>query len=262
MSQELKIAILPYDVAWGDKEENLLSIGERLRRVDSNTDIVVLPELFTTGVVSDSSMVVNLAETNQDKTIRTMMYWAYEHKFAICGSFLATTSGNYYNRAFFIEPSGEVTFYDKRHLFSLEGEPEHFVQGKNKCEIIRYRGWNIFIVLSNDIRFPIWCRNIENQYDIMITIASWPSLQAYSWRQLLIARAIENQAYVVGGNRGGSDDYGLYNVDDSICVDFKGNIISQIDTKNIIYAHLSNEELKSFRQKYPNWKDADKFTLL
>lgn len=262
MSQELKIAILPYDVAWGDKEENLLSIGERLRRVDNNTDIVVLPELFTTGVVTDPSMVVNLAETNQDKTIRTMMYWAFEHNLAICGSFLATTSGNYFNRAFFIEPSGEVTFYDKRHLFSIDGEPEQFIKGNDKCEIIRYRGWNIYMVVGYDMRFPVWCRNIENRYDIMLAMASWPNTRAYSWRQLLIARAIENQAYVIGGNRSGSDDYGIYDIGDSIIIDFKGNIISQLDTKNIIYAQLSKQELLMYRQKFPQCNDADKFTLL
>lgn len=261
MFQPLKVAVLPYDIAWGDKEENLLSIGELIRRVDNDVDLVVLPELFTTGVLRDETMIINMAETNQDKTIRTLTRWASFYNIAICGSFLATTSDKYYNRAFFVEPSGEITFYDKHHLFSIGGESNLFSQGQDLPKIIRYRGWNIAMIICYDLRFPVWCRNVENKYDILISIANWPSSRSYAWRQLLIARALENQAYVVGANRSGSDDYGSYDICDSICINFKGELIGDIKSQ-IIYATFDKSELDSYKSKFSVWTDADKFELI
>ena len=261
MSHPLKIAIIPYDIAWGDKDENLLSIGEKLGRVESDTDIVVLPEMFTTGVLNDPAMVANLAETNQDRTMMALCRLASFFNFAICGSFLATTSGNYYNRAFFVEPSGEVTYYDKKHLFTVGGEDALFSAGDQQSEIIRYRGWNISLAVCYDLRFPVWNRNVNNRYDIKIFVANWPSSRSYAWQHLLIARAIENQSYVVGANRVGGDDYGTYSIDDSMCIDYLGKIISEKSADNILYSVADYEKLMSFRRKFPVWKDADVFSL-
>lgn len=257
----LKIAIIPHDIVWGDKEENLLSIAELLHKVERDTDLVILPELFTTGVISDSSMINDLAEPNSGKTIETVHRWASYFKFAICGSFIATTASNYYNRAFFIEPSGDENFYDKKHLFSIGGESQIFSQGTCNAPIIRYRGWNIKMIVCYDLRFPVWCRNRLNNYDLLIVPANWPLSRAYPWNQLLIARAIENQCYVIGANRSGKDDFGIYDIADSKVINCKGEPIQSSIEQGIIYAELSKEKLETFRAKFPVWNDADIFSI-
>lgn len=261
-NNELKVAIIPYDIVWADKDENLMSVSHLLRYVDADTDIVVLPEMFTTGFITDNTMVSTLAETNTGKTIDAVHRWADFFKFAICGSFIASTASGFYNRAFFIEPSGDETFYDKKHLFSIGGESKVYNQGDKVSPIVRFRGWNIKFVVCYDVRFPMWCRNIDNNYDVMIATANWPTSRSYAWNQLLIARAIENQSYVVGANRSGKDDYGTYSESDSVIIDYKGNQIGERDASGIIYAQMSQEKLLAFRTKFPVWKDADRFQLI
>lgn len=268
MENTLNIAILPYDIVWGDKEENILSIGECLKTISNDTDIVVLPEMFTTGFITDMPLVNNLCESNSGRTIYMLRHWAKLYNFAICGSFIASTGSTMYNRAFFIEPSGEETFYDKKHLFSIGRENDVYSPGSKNKPIVRFRGWNISFAVCYDLRFPVWCRNIENEYDVLIFVANWPSSRSYAWQQLLIARAIENQSYVIGANRSGDDDFGHYDVNDSIIFDYKGTPITK-STESISqcrfpikYATLSSENLLRFRNKFPVWKDADKFQIL
>ncbi len=257
----MKVAIIPHDIVWADKEDNLLTIADMLGRIDSDTDIVVLPEMFATGFVTDMSIVSSLAEPNTGKTIEMMHRLSQKHNFAICGSFIAATADGYYNRAFFIEPSGDEAFYDKKHLFSIGDEGKVYNSGEFKSPIIRFRGWNINLVVCYDIRFPLWCRAIDNNYDILVAVANWPQSRSYAWNQLLIARAIENQSYVVGANRSGNDDYGAYSIDDSIIVDFKGHKINNGAKSNVIYAVLDKNKLQEFRAKFPVWKDSDRFEL-
>lgn len=257
----LKVAVIAYDIAWGDKEENLLSVATLLERVEHGTDIVVLPELFSTGYVQEESVIQECAEPLSGKTMDAVRRWAKHYGFAICGSYMASTAGAFYNRAFFIEPSGDENFYDKRHLFSMSRESRLFNSGTRQSPIVRYRGWNISMVICYDIRFPAWCRNRDNRYDLLLVPANWPSVREHAWKHLLIARAIENQAYVVGANRSGRDDCGGYLIEQSIVVDYKGKIVNERRDGEIIYASLSHDLLSEFRRKFPVWNDADDFTL-
>lgn len=258
---KLKVAVVSHDIAWGDKEENLLGVAELLNKVEKDTDLVVLPELFSTGYIQDESMIAEYAEPLSGKTMDAIRRWSKYFGFAICGSYMASTAGAYYNRAFLVEPSGDETFYDKRHLFSLSQEGQVFSAGTQRPPIIRYRGWNISMIICYDLRFPVWCRNNGSLYDLLVVPANWPQSRGYAWEQLLIGRAIENQSYVIGANRSGRDDYGEYLVEQSIVVDYKGQKINLCRKKEISHAVLSRDALLEFREKFPVWKDADEFNL-
>ena len=182
---------------------------------------------------------------------------AARNNIAIAGSFIADSGGSLYNRAFFIEPSGEETFADKRHLFTMAGEHNSFSYGRDRLAV-RFRGWNIAVVVCYDIRFPVWCRNVQNEYDLLIAVANWPKVRVNAWNQLLIARAIENEAYVCGVDCSGTDNNGFEYDGSSMAVDFKGKDISvERDSQEsdpgtrILYANLSKEKLEAFRSKFP-----------
>ena len=155
---KLKIAVVQQDIAWADKEENLISTASNLNRVAPDTDLVVLPELFTTGFVQDPDLMERLAEGNDGHTMDDVHRWAKYFRFAVCGSYLAKENGKYYNRAFFVEPGGDEYFYDKRHLFSLSGEDKIYTRGEKESPVIRYMGWNMKLFVCYDLRFPVWCK--------------------------------------------------------------------------------------------------------
>jgi predicted amidohydrolase len=180
----------------------------------------------------------------------------------IIGSFLANTAAQLYNRAFFIEPNGDETYYDKRHLFSFGGEDKVFNHGLTKAPIVRFRGFNIKLVVCYDLRFPVFCRNVKNNYDLLVVIANWPKSREKVWRTLLAARAMENECYVCGVNRCGTDPAGVeYPEGSSLVIDFKGKVIAQRMNSPVITADLSPALLAQFREKFPAWRDADDFTL-
>ena len=262
-SRNLNIVLIEDQIVWGDKAANLEQLRRNMANLPIGTDLVVLPELFSTGfITSDRDLASSLAERNTGDTIAELHRMANEHQVAIAGSFLAATAAQLYNRAFFIEPGGEDTFYDKRHLFTFGGENQVFNAGRGKAPIIRFRGFNIKLIVCYDLRFPVFCRNERNNYDVLLVVANWPLARQSAWRQLLIARAIENECYVCGVNRSGTDASGLdYSEASSIIVDFKGKIIAQRVSGPIIPAELSPAELTRFREKFPAWRDADQFTL-
>ena len=262
-SRNLNIALIEDNIHWGDKQANLEQLQQNLKNIAEDTDLVVLPELFTTGFITgDRDLAASLAEWNTGDTIRLLHQLANQYQIAITGSFLANTAAQLYNRAFFIEPNGEETFYDKRHLFSFGGEDHVFNAGHDKAPIIRYRGFNMKLIVCYDLRFPVFCRNERNNYDALIVVANWPQARLNAWRQLLIARAIENECYVCGVNRSGTDAAGVeYAEGSSFVIDFKGKIIAQRMTSPIIQAELSPAQLARFREKFPAWRDADLFTL-
>ncbi len=257
----MKIASIPLDIACADPTENLLAIEGKLRSLDPDTDIVVLPELFTTGFISDNEQIKATAETNGGHTVATIRLWAAHFNVAICGSFLACINDHFYNRGFFIEPSGEEKFCDKAHLFSLSEESETLSRGNERIPTIRFRGWNISFIICYDLRFPVWCRNVDLSYDIMIVPANWPTARKSAWETLIKARAIENQAYYVACNRSGIDDYGEYSPEMTFSSDYKGNSISTLKN-GIIYTTLNKEKLEEFRRKFPVWKDNDRFEII
>lgn len=259
MNETLNIALIATDIIPQDKEKNLANLGSSLEKIEKGTDIVVLPELFSTGFIKDVDKISEAAEPVSGKTMQILHSYADKFGFAIAGSYLCKVANSILNRGFFIEPGGDEYFYDKKHLFSLSPEKTLLDPGYNRSPIIRYRGWNISMIICYDLRFPAWCRNINNGYDLLLVPANWPNARAYAWKQLLIARAIENQAYIAGANRSGKDNFGDYN-DLSFVFNPTGEPIGkQKDT--IVYATLSKKAIDDIRKYLPVVNDADHFDI-
>ena len=257
ISRNLRIALIEDNVAWADKHANLEQLSRNLQNVSDGTDIVVLPELFTTGFMVDDN-ARELAERNTGDTMRYLRDLSRYYNVAFAGSFLASTASQLYNRAFFIEPNDDEIFYDKRHLFTMSGEQNVYNRGVTDAPIFRFRGMNIKLIVCYDLRFPVFCRNVNNSYDVLLVVANWPKVRLNAWKTLLQARAIENECYVCGVNRCGTDPKGLeYALGGSWIIDYKGKIIGQRGTSPIIEADLSPADLSRFREKFPAWRDAD-----
>ena len=257
--ESIRISIIQTDIVWENKQENLRLLHEKLQSLRGITEIVVLPEMFSTGFSMQSDM---LAEANSGETITTLKQWASLFQVAICGSYITVDNGRYYNRAFFLTPEGEEFYYDKRHLFRMGREAEHFSVGDKRL-IIPYRGWNICLLVCYDLRFPVWSRNVNNEYDLLIYVANWPIPRRLVWDTLLRARALENQCYVCGVNRVGTDGYQLsYNGGSKVYSAFGEEIGSIPDEKEgITTVSVNLTALHQFREKFPVWKDADEFHL-
>lgn len=260
---DLKVALYPMPIVWGDKEANLATLEEALENTHHATDLFVIPETFSTGFPAglDKEAVRGLAERNTGQTVDRLRELAERFNVAIAGSFMADSGGSLYNRAFFIEPNGDETFADKRHLFTMAGEQKAFSRGYDRLHV-RYRGWNIAMIVCYDLRFPVWCRNRMNEYDCLIAVANWPTVRVDAWNKLLFARAIENEAYVVGVDCKGTDTGGFEYDGSSFAIDFKGKDITvRPEGSDVLYATLSREKLDKFRAKFPAFRDADDFSI-
>lgn len=258
----MKICAIPFDIVYASPEENIIAVECALRLVEPDTDLVVLPELFTTAFVPDIDSVEKLAESNDGTTVESLRRWAKSFGFAVAGSFLATDgAGHYFNRGFFMEPSGTVTFYDKRHLFPLSTEDKVYTPGRDMAPRISYLGWVFRIVICFDIRFPVWTRNRpDDMYDVLIVPSNWPHSRADQFKILLAARAVENQIYVVGADRSGKDAYGEYLDIDSGIYENLGKPVH--DTrKGLIYAVLDKESLHEGRRRFPAYVATDKWSI-
>ena len=255
----IRISIIQTTIVWENKEENLRLLHEKLQSLCGTTEIVVLPEMFSTGFSMQSEL---LAEPITGATITTLKQWASLYQVAICGSYIAEDKGHFYNRAFFLTPEGEEYYYDKHHLFRMGQESEHFSAG-NKRLIIPYLGWNICLLVCYDLRFPVWSRNVNNEYDLLIYVANWPIPRRLAWDVLLRARALENQCYVCGVNRIGTDGYRLHYNGGSVVYSALGEEITSLpdgqDDSTTVTINLTT--LQRFREKFPVWKDADLFQL-
>lgn len=256
---QLRISLVQSSLLWEDREANLSCFREKLKRLKGKSDLAILPEMFTTGF---SMQVASLADTTDGDTIQTIKGWAKEFDLAISGSFIAKENGNYYNRGFFITPSGDCHTIDKRHLFRM-GKEDHYYSPGNSREVFHYKGWNIRLLICYDLRFPVWSRNVDNAYDLLIYVANWPEVRATAWKTLLPARAVENMAFVCGVNRVGTDRHGFAYSGDSAVYCPKGKKILHLPahketTRTCI---LDKHELNRLREKFPVWKDADTFTL-
>jgi len=259
MEQEtLRIAVFQLDLVWESPADNRTKIDEWLQKASRKMDVVFLPEMFTTGF---SMNVAELAEPMDGETIQWMKSRCAEHQLAMCGSLIIKENGQYFNRLVFVEPSGEIHFYNKRHLFTMCHEGTHFQQGTERL-IVTYKGWRICPLICYDLRFPVWARN-RNEYDILVYVANWPQARIEAWNTLLKARAIENQTYVVGANRVGVDESKILYSGNSQLIDPKGTQLSAIADhhKGIVYAGFSHGELMDFRKKFPVLDDADSFVI-
>lgn len=254
----MKVSILQTKLIWEDIEANFSSIEEQLSKVPANTEIVVLPEMFTTGF---SMKPEELAEGYPGKTVEWMQRMAKFKRTAITGSYIANVDGKYFNRMIFALPNGQVYVYDKRHLFRMAEEDKHYSAG-GKRVVVTYKGWRILLQVCYDLRFPVWMRN-RNDYDLIILVANFPERRRYAWNSLLVARAIENQCYVAACNRVGVDGNGYNHTGDSQVIDAKGTVVALATPNNnqIVTADLSMEALQSFRNDFPAHLDADDFEL-
>ena len=263
MSNKLKVALASLDISAGEKNENIERLLMNLNKMESDTDLVILPELFSTGFSSNNDKMQALAETNNGETMSKLRGFAARYNVAITGSFLGRTGSSIFNRAFFIEPGGDETFYDKRHLFSMSSESKILTKGQKQLPIVRFRGWNIAVAICYDLRFPVWCRNTGLKYDLLTIPANWPNSREYAWIHLLIARAIENQAYVIGVDRSGEDKFGNYD-GMSKAFDFCGKEIATqaCEDKAFSYVTLDHNSLDRWRDDFTAWSDSDSFTML
>lgn len=259
ITDNLSVAILSIDIALADKEANKAAVEALLKQVDADTDLIVLPELFSTGYINNPEEASALAETDSGETIGYIKKTAKERHLAICGSFLAKDGHALFNRGFFVEPSGETAFYDKRHLFCLSEESKICEHGAKLPWVVRYRRWNISMAVCYDLRFPVWLRNTDNRYDLLVIPANWPDKRQYAWERLLEARAIENQSYVIGANRSGSDHFGIYD-NSSYIIDFTGHSIGAT-VGYITTAVLNKSQMEMMREHFPVGKDSDDFVV-
>ena len=255
----MRLTLVQTALHWENAAANRAMFADLLAPLAGSTDLIVLPEMFTTGF---SMNAATLAESMDGPTLQWLAQTAEKIDAAITGSFICRENGQFYNRLVFMRPDGHSDTYDKRHLFTPAGEGEHFIAG-NQQLVAEWRGWRIRPLVCYDLRFPVWSRNAAAApYDLLLYVANWPSRRAHHWRTLLTARAIENQAFTVGVNIVGTDGSGLEYVGDSAVVDFSGQPLAQISGQEGIYTtKLSLEDLQQYRRQLPFLNDADAFQL-
>ena len=258
MKEILKISVFQFDLAWEDIVANRAKIDRMLEQMPTDTDVVFLPEMFSTGFTMNVSQV---AETMSGETIEWLKQQSREHRVALCGSLIIQDADKYYNRLVFIKPSGTVFHYDKRHLFAMGNEDGYFQAGSKRL-IVEYEGWRICPLICYDLRFPVWSRN-RNEYDVLVYCANWPESRKDVWNTLLKARAIENQSFVIGVNRVGVDGNQISYSGNSQLIDAKGRLVASADesAESINFAEFSSKELTDFRIKFPVLNDADEFVI-
>ncbi len=260
MSTDLRITLIQSDLHWENADANLHSFAEKISSLKEETDIIILPEMFSTGFTMNAAA---LAESMEGKAIQWMREKAREKNCVITGSLAIKESGAFFNRLIWMNPDGTFLQYDKRHLFRLAHEQNTYTYGKEKI-IVEYKGWKILPLVCFDLRFPVWSRRTKkSDYDLMIYVANWPERRVTAWNQLLIARAIENQCYIAGVNRVGNDGNHIYHSGDSAVINFKGETISGICAHDtcIETVTLNKNELNEFRSQFPFIEDADDFTI-
>ena len=261
-SDSLKITILPLDINQSDPDSNLRLIEQLVSQpAVKNSNIIVLPELFSTGFIAEKEEIIKYAHSIDGEVLNSIRNLSQKTGAAFSGSFLCNDNNKFYNRAFFIDPEGNETYYDKHHLFSISPESRVLTGGNRQSPIINYMGWNLTMVICYDIRFPVWCRNVNQQFDIMLVPANWPNARKYAWEHLLISRAIENQCYVVGANRSGDDDYGNYD-NLSFIFDPWGKTCGNVDlSTGIVSANIERDFINDVRRRLPVVNDADSFKI-
>lgn len=255
--QDLTITFIQTSLVWEDKEKNLEHFEKLINSVKKPTHLIILPEMFNTGFSMEAP---KLAETMDGPAMQWMKRIAQNKNAVLTGSFIVKDNMKYFNRLVWMMPDGEYKMYDKRHLFRMGNEDKIFTAGSQKLTV-ELNGWRICPLICYDLRFPVWCRN-QSEYDCLIFVANWPEIRNYPWKTLLLARAIENQCYVVGVNRVGIDGKGISHSGNSCVVDFKGNILFTKDNEPCIHTStLSYKDLSGYRKAFPVASDADDFEI-
>lgn len=260
MSQpsKLKVALLQTKLHWEAVEENLKMVEHRVKLLPEGINLIVLPEMFSTGFTMNPSQV---AEPNTGAAMSRLKELSAELPSAICGSYVAEENGNYFNRFFWINEGRLECTYDKRHLFRMAEENNVYSRGTADVRI-KFKDWNIMPRVCYDLRFPVWSRS--GDVDLQIYVANWPAARVAAWDKLLLARAIENQCYVIGVNRVGEDGNGIAYCGHSVAVDPKGEEVTAAanEAEEWIFATLDLDSLNAFRKKFPVALDADQFEII
>lgn len=274
----LTITTIQTNLVWENKIANLQALEKKINGLEEKTEIIVLPEMFSTGFSMQPQL---LAETMEGETVQWMKEIAAKNKVILTGSIIIEENGHYYNRLIWMLPNGQFGHYDKRHLFGFAEEDKHYTAG-NKRLIASAKGWKINLQICYDLRFPVWGRNrimqtdssaeedisteipdndISPEYDILIYVANWPERRSHAWKTLLCARAIENQCYVIGVNRVGRDGNNINHSGNSLVIDPLGEVLYHMaNDEDISTITLEKEHLQDVRTKFPFWKDADYFS--
>lgn len=262
--RDLTIGIVQPDLRWEDKAANLRKIEEMVRSLPGPPDLVVLPEMFTTGF---SMNPAPLAETMDGPTVGWMRSLAAELRVTLTGSLIIAEDGGFHNRLLWMPPDGSQENYDKRHLFRLTGEHLHYRPGSHRL-VAHLGGWKVNLNICYDLRFPVWSRQSPDpdragpEYDLLVYVANWPQSRSHAWKTLLHGRAIENQCYVVGVNRVGSDGHGIPHAGESVVADPLGKTLFMASDREVANVFtLEKKSLDEYRSRFPFWRDADGFAL-
>jgi predicted amidohydrolase len=256
--QDLRLALVQTDLFWQNPAQNRGHFEELMQEAAGKADLIVLPEMFSTGFSMDTAC----AEIHNTATCKWLQMNAERLKACITGSVMTNDKGQLYNRMYVARPGQPLIWYNKRHLFRMAREHEHYSAGNERL-IFDYNGWKICPLVCYDLRFPVFSRNTPLLYDLVLYIASWPAKRALAWNTLLPARAVENIAYCAGVNRIGIDGNGHAYLGDSQAIGFDGHSLIHLQSENKIgFSTLSYEALTAYRQNFPAWEDADAFTIL
>jgi len=261
--QPLTVTVIQTDISWENKAGNLRMLEEKIKSIPERTELVILPEMFSTGFSMNTD---GLAEDMGGETAEWMRRVAAEQRIIITGSIIIKEKDKFHNRLLWMLPNGDCGFYDKRHLFAYGKEDEFYTAG-NKRLIAQAKGWKINLQVCYDLRFPVWARNKMDgagaaEFDLLVYVANWPARRSHAWKTLLCARAIENQCYVIGVNRVGEDAKGLSYTGNSMIIDPLGEVLyHHADTEDIFTVTLDKEHLDRSRKAFPFLKDADDFDL-
>ena len=253
----MQVILIQAPLIWENPKANRNYFGAKINEITSAVDLIVLPEMFTSGFTMSPE---NVAETMQGETVTWLKVLAKARKCAVTGSIVIKENNNFYNRMLFVFPSGEIQFYDKKHLFTLAGEDKVYTSGMQKV-VVNYLGWKICLQVCYDLRFPAFSRNSED-YDLLIYVASWPKIRTNAWDTLLKARAIENMSYVIGVNRIGADANGHEYIGHSQAVDFLGDyVLEPEESESSFLVVLNKEKMLETRQKLGFLNDRDSFEI-
>jgi len=258
----LTITLIQTDLVWENIEANLARLEEKINSISVRTELIVLPEMYSTGFSMNPEKV---AETMEGKAVAWMKGIAATKRVILIGSLAIKEDDNFYNRLIWMLPNGQFSYYDKRHLFAYSGEDNHYTAG-NKRLIAQAKGWKINLQICYDLRFPVWARQQTNEgeaeYDILIYVANWPEKRSYAWESLMTARAIENQCYVIGVNRVGLDGNGSYHCGNSSVINPLGEVLFTEKNKESVFTiTLNKQELTEIRNQFPFLKDSDDFSI-
>jgi predicted amidohydrolase len=258
MREPLFVAGIQSSLFWENPLKNRAYFEEKIQSIPSTIDVIILPEMFTSGFTMNAKKV---AEKMDGISISWMQKMASEKNCAIVGSLVVEEKNRFYNRLIFMHPSGKIDFYDKHHTFTLAGEDKSYTSGNSKT-IIEFKGWKICGLICYDLRFPVWARNSEN-YDLLLYVANWPVTRIKAWDTLLKARAIENMSYVIGVNRIGEDESGYKYCGNSLIIDYLGTQISDLqhNEEGIILAKINKKDQENTREKLGFLKDMDSFSI-